>query len=345
MHSRHEREFLTTMIFMKRLVALCLFLFSHISASFAGHTRVYACILGDDTPENFMGASSLGSGLWTSDDTGRTWKQLGWKHGKCYSVDVYKKSNGKLIFLAKGDGLQRSTDGGKTWKVVTNWRQTEVMDVAIDQNDPSFLFIATATGMWRSNDSGSTFTPDTLGLTVPFISCVKINPLFGNRIAAATERGVFISNDHGESWRQFRPDTNAVRSLHYTSGGRLLWAEEDGSVKGERMIDVNKDFMDRLWTMEEYQNVIFAGGSKGLFKLTVINKEDKVSSERVEEEIISYPIAPSNIHTLVRAGDVLLIGSLDNGLWSLDLRANGAAPKQIYFRHGQVWTLRTFEVD
>src|SRR5688572_7243335 len=83
-------------------LALSMLLFCALPAH-SKHTRLYACVLADNTPGNFLGASSLGSGLWTSDDTGKTWKHLGWEHGKTYSVDILNSSKGKTIYLARGD--------------------------------------------------------------------------------------------------------------------------------------------------------------------------------------------------------------------------------------------------
>jgi len=101
-----------------------------------------------------MGGSSIGSGLWTSDDSGATWKHLGWSHVKCYSVAVVDSSFGKTLYLACGNGLMRSTDAGLHWRMLTDWRIAEVMDVAVDQRSPAKLTIATATGLWTSADSG-----------------------------------------------------------------------------------------------------------------------------------------------------------------------------------------------
>lgn len=295
-----------------------------------------------------MGASSLGSGLWVSDDTCKSWKQLGWKHGKTYSLDVYKASNGKLIFLARGDGLQRSTDGGETWKVVTNWLQTEVMDVAIDQTNPALLYIATANGMWKSLDTGNTFVTSGLGFTSSYISSLKFNPIYPNRMAAATEKGVFISQDRGDSWRALRAEIPVPSStVHYSTEGRLFWGGDDGTLKAERMLDVvNKDeLLDRLWVVEDYESRIIAGGTKGLFEFTIMNKGDKVSSERVDEEIKAVPSAPDNIHALLRVGNILFAGSLDKGLWRYDLSKSSEGMQQISFPRGQVWSLKAFEIE
>src|ERR1051325_3414940 len=120
----------------------------------ARHARLYACALGSDDPAFFMGGSSIGGGLWQSDDTGKTWKQLGWKHVKCYSVDVVNKSNGKIIYQACGNGVLKSNDDGISWRMLTDCRMTEVMDIAVDQLSPNIIYIATPGAIWKSDDAG-----------------------------------------------------------------------------------------------------------------------------------------------------------------------------------------------
>src|SRR4051812_3451706 len=71
-----------------RIISFTFFFILQSSAILAQHTRLFACALASDEPTAFMGGSSIGAGLWQSDDTAKTWKQLGWKHVKCYSVDV-----------------------------------------------------------------------------------------------------------------------------------------------------------------------------------------------------------------------------------------------------------------
>src|SRR5688572_30534684 len=112
--------------------------------AFAQHTRLYAVVAGNDDPANFMAGSSLGSGLWQSDDTGKTWTQLGWKHIKAFSMD--HDSNGRVLYLAAGNGVLKSTDHGGSWKVMTDWRVAEVMDVKVIRERPSIVIAATAHG-------------------------------------------------------------------------------------------------------------------------------------------------------------------------------------------------------
>jgi photosystem II stability/assembly factor-like uncharacterized protein len=280
-----------------------------------------------------MGGSSLGSGLWTSDDTGKSWKHIGWKHGKTNGVDILKSSNGKHIYLARGDGLLTSSDEGTTWKMLTDWRQTEVMDVAVDQTNPSLLFIATAFGMWRSKDSGSTWSRIVKGLTPTYISRIVINPIYPNRMAAATDKGVFISNDRGESWRRTVFDSSSVGDVFYLPDGRLVSADNGGSVRCERMgLIQNGDLYDNIWTASISGEVTYIGSNKGIF---IVDPQKDVISVKIEHMPRSMFVIGTN----------MFIGTLGGGLYVMDTSKSTEHPRQIAFQNAEVVLIRAFEIQ
>ncbi len=299
------------------------------------HTRLYACVLADNTPGNFLGASSLGSGLWTSDDTGRTWNHLGWKHGKTYSVDVLGGSKGKTIYLARGDGLLRTTDAGTTWKMLTDWRHREVTDVAVLQSDPSLIIITTALGMWRSQDTGATWNKIVKGVESLFLSRIVFHPVYPNRMAAATEKGLFTSNDRGESWRLSGVDSSSINEVRYSSDARLLWVGERGEVQGEKMYPFYyEDIIGTLWSVEELPNRYAVVGKKGAF---IVSSRD--------EDPIELGIAIRYPYSLCSVGNILFVGTLGNGIFRVD--ASGMVPKieNNSLPHSEVWTIRKVEIE
>jgi photosystem II stability/assembly factor-like uncharacterized protein len=171
------------------------------SIAYSQHTRLYACALANDDPAAFMGGSSIGAGLWQSDDTGRTWKQLGWKHVKCYSVDVVHKSNGKIIYQACGNGVLKSVDAGSTWKMLTDWRITEVLDIAVDQKAPNNIYIATPLAIWKSDDAGENWYEANTDIPSPiFASRIHIGEDHLH-IIATTEKGIYESHDGSINWK------------------------------------------------------------------------------------------------------------------------------------------------
>jgi hypothetical protein len=140
-----------------RLLAMTFFLSLTVS-SYAQHLRLFACAIANDSAGAFLGGSSNGSGLYQSDDTGKTWKHLGWDNIKCYSMDEVQSSNGRILYEATGLGILLSTDYGAHWKQLTDWRISEAMDIEIDPKNSNNIWIATAHGSWQTKDEGKTWT-------------------------------------------------------------------------------------------------------------------------------------------------------------------------------------------
>ena len=273
------------------LVAVCTFflvlIFPLSTTISAHHTRLYACALASDDPSAFMGGSSIGGGLWQSDDTGRTWKQLGWKHVKCYSVDIVQKSNGKIIYEACGNGLLRSTDAGVSWRMTTDWRMTEVMDVAVDQKHPQNIYIATAGAIWKSDDAGANWFETDAELSSPiFVSELKIDPDNNSMLHASTSRGIFASHDGGVDWQYKAPSPNE-------------------------------------WCSVLYQNLKYSGGKDGIENINA---------------------GPKNIHSLLVVGNRIIAGSLNGGIWLVDMKQSKKICTQIGLEKLQIWKLKSYIV-
>ena len=138
----------------QRLLTQLLFLFFFIitAANSQQQSTLYAVVLGNQ--DSIVGSSTLGSGLFRSVDSARTWQHVGPRNLKAYSMDAVDRSNGRILFIAAGNGVHKSTDYGKTWRITTDWRMTEVMEVKVNQKNPRWVFAATAWGLWRSSDGG-----------------------------------------------------------------------------------------------------------------------------------------------------------------------------------------------
>ncbi len=307
-----------------------------------------------------MGGSSNGSGLYQSDDTGKTWKHLGWRNIKCYSMDMVQSSNGRILYEATGLGVLRSTDYGEHWKQITDWRMSEVMDVAVNQKNPEEIYLATAHGAWRTRDGGRSWE---------YLN--GINPHFGSRamysqdtllpnaLVIAGEGGIFWRNSSDTSWHSPKNGPTQVRDVKFK---RIILHSTHDHIeidKSGNPTPPSKEKTADMWIAASgkdglffsFKGIIgFAGNTTNRWSDTaatwcveqqddhrIWGGPDGVSDESFGGDVgmIAVDHTLKNVTTCLRVGDKNIIGTLDQGIdiW-------GAKP----LPHRQLWTLKSFLV-
>ncbi len=183
---------------------------------------------------NSQRSVSYGSGLYRSDDGGKTWKNVGLKtseHIGRIAIDpkdsniVYVAAQGPLWGPGGDRGLFKTTDNGKTWKNILNISEnTGITDVVIDPQNPETIYAASyqrRRHMWtlidggpesaihKSTDAGVTWNKVRAGLPTTemgriglAISPVDSNVIYATVEAADRKGGIFRSNDRGGSWER-----------------------------------------------------------------------------------------------------------------------------------------------
>lgn len=200
------------------------------------------------TGENVGGRHiAFGDGVYKSDDSGETWKNMGLKNSEHVSKIIVHPNNSDIIWVAAqgplwssgGDrGLYKSIDGGKTWNKtldVNEW--TGATDLVIDPTNPDLLYAATwqrhrtvaalmsggpGSGIYRSKDGGNTWEKLTNGIPKSNLGKIGItvSPQQPNVIYAAIETdrrqgGVYKSTDKGSSWEKQSNTVSGATGPHY----------------------------------------------------------------------------------------------------------------------------------
>jgi photosystem II stability/assembly factor-like uncharacterized protein len=142
-----------------------------------GRTRAAT---GVPSQPNLFYVAQVNGGVWKSDDYGRTWNPI-FDHESTQSIGAIAvaPSNPNIIYVASGEGLHRpdlsvgngiykSIDAGKTWTHLGLHDGFQIPALAVDPRDPNRVFAA----------------------------------VLGHPYGPNEERGLFRSNDGGQSWQK-----------------------------------------------------------------------------------------------------------------------------------------------
>jgi photosystem II stability/assembly factor-like uncharacterized protein len=195
------------------------------------------------------GNVSYGSGMWKSEDAGKTWASIGLKKSMHISrIRIHPKNPDMVYAAVLGDlfktseerGVYKSEDGGKNWKrVLFANADAGVVDLILDPNNPRIMYASTwrirrtpyslesggdGSALWKSIDGGETWTNITANEGLPKgiwgIVGVTVSPVNSNRVYAMIENdkgGVYRSDDAGKTWKKMNDDRNLrQRAWYYT---------------------------------------------------------------------------------------------------------------------------------
>jgi photosystem II stability/assembly factor-like uncharacterized protein len=185
-------------------------------------------------------------GLWSTDDRGDTWTQIGQGEGSeeidatpsALTFDPEHPETFWMSGIYGGHGVWRTDDDGETFRILGNVRHNDVVSVDFTDPDRQFLIVGgheSTQKMWRSTDGGTTW--EDIGANIPSDARVSSYPhvlnsstvLLGAAGYGPGKAGIFRSTDSGDSWTRVSSSGGLGRPL-IASTGTFYWAGEDGSV-------------------------------------------------------------------------------------------------------------------
>ena len=154
------------------------FSWRNIGPSRGGRSSSSSGVRGDPLTYYFGGT---GGGVWKTTNAGTTWRNISDDYFKTGSVGAIavSESDPNVIYVgmgepdvrgnfSHGDGVYKSVDAGKTWEHVGLSDSRQIGRIVIDPRDPNVVFVAAL---------GHIFGPN-------------------------SERGVYRSDDGGETWQR-----------------------------------------------------------------------------------------------------------------------------------------------
>jgi photosystem II stability/assembly factor-like uncharacterized protein len=162
-------------------------------------------------------------GILFSDDGGDEWQaveQVESSMGSILALEV-DSSKGVLYAATDGWGVFRSRDGGKTWQAV-NKGLPDLTVNSLAWDEEGVLFAGTWGGIAYRDESTGTWKTINQGLSEVGEVKLAVGRNSANIYAELGGKGVFRSEDGGQSWRPFAQSLDEVEAVTMSSKARWL---------------------------------------------------------------------------------------------------------------------------
>lgn len=207
-------------------------------------------------------------GLYSSSDTGQTRSPLNNGLPTTFITSVLAIP-GLLFCGTNGSGLFRSSDLGQTWTDMNTTLPTG-LNISDIKMDFQYLYISTdGNGLYRSGDSGITWQQINNGLQTSNINKISINQ---NKLFIATDAGIYISVDQGDSWTLNTQVGGAIRDMQFNLVAIVAASANYGLIKTNTMgsswgIMTNglPNLPHLMYFIKKIDSYLYAGSNDGLF--------------------------------------------------------------------------------
>lgn len=195
----------------------------------------------DPADSNILWAGSNG-GLFRLDRARRQWTHQGSPMDERHKITAIAFSPHNPDVILAGTqfaALYRSEDHGRTWwqlaldlvEICSNKNQSRFTQILFDPADPRLVWAGVELdSAWRSTDGGVTWRKVQTGMDTEDIHGLAVSHESGRRVFAATDLGLYLSDDDGESWhkQQIGSPSDYTRAVVPLAGGRVFLTNGDG---------------------------------------------------------------------------------------------------------------------
>lgn len=164
------------------------------------------------------------NGLFQRDPATAEWRHFGYNDTTISAV-AFDPRDHDIIYTTTLNGIWVSYDGGDTWKMTNSWDMTEGRDVAVDPHAPDTVYFALPDGIAVSTDRGQTWERRENGLPDrgKFTQTLAVDRTTAGRVLAGCEKGVFLTESAGGSWRQVLPADTQVNDVEQSPHDPDFW--------------------------------------------------------------------------------------------------------------------------
>ncbi len=287
----------------------------------------------------YGGDATRPTGLLRRADEG--WESLTWTSLISSAIDV--DPSGRWVWLAAGDGVHVSRDGGRTWWLTGGIDVMEVQDVCIDARDPRRGWAATAYGLFHADDVREDLPWRELDpeARIGFTSAVVQDRSAPDRLWVAGDRGVFLSEDGGETLRRTSADLPIRRITQDWGDDRRVWAASDGGGLLEsndhgRTWRATEAPSLNVYCLEQHPakaNVLFCGDRGHVHRSDDGGRTWHASQGGIDEGVFVFDVAvdPASPERVLSSGTDGIHESLDGGSTWAPFDLQGAMTYDVRF--------------
>jgi photosystem II stability/assembly factor-like uncharacterized protein len=152
------------------------------------------------------------------------WQHLGYNDTGISAV-AFDPRDRAVVYTTGLNGLWRSLDGGQHWRQCNDWDMTEARDVVVDPNAPDHVYLALPDGVAASTDRAQTLVRRENGLPArgKYTQVLQVDRTRAGRVFAGCERGIFLTEDGAQNWRQVLPTREMVFDVQQSPHDPKLW--------------------------------------------------------------------------------------------------------------------------
>ncbi|MGB0870550.1 MAG: VPS10 domain-containing protein [Flavobacteriales bacterium] len=182
-------------------------------------------------------------GFWRTEGPFDHTNTTSWSPGQGrVNVVVEDPNDENTIYIGAPDGgLWKSEDAGSNWTpLIETFSRLGISDLVVDFNNSQTIYIATgdadggdapAIGVWKSIDGGTTWN-EAGSISSTRIYKIEMDPDNSNRLLAATNNGLFRTENGGTTWTEVT--SGIVRDIQFalgTGNQNVFAVTESGFIK------------------------------------------------------------------------------------------------------------------
>lgn len=264
-------------------------------------------VTGIVTMNNTVFVSTLGSGIYKSDDDGATWTDI----SPANDIRCIFKDGSTLYAGAENNGLFSTTDNGQTWH---NYNLNLYWVLSGSANGNTIL-IGTTTGMYKSPDAGATWQSINTGL--PNFCENSASLILGSSFLCGSGGCGVYRSSNGSTWNSANVGfTNPGYVDQFKKSGTSIYVakETEGAYvsnnNGNSWSMITSGLSNTsIYSIETYDTMIFCGTWNGVIRS---------SGNGVTWTDINFNILNGySIYALGMKGTTLFAATHDGRIWKL----------------------------